>query len=406
MLQQYNHQLRISFCCTVILLLCAIPAFSQGSDDPQPVITLKLKILGSTPENAVIAPPDEVIGTRAIEYPESALKDRTEGKVRLKVLFGSDGSIMQTETLDNGNDVRLLRAAVEGIQGTSFKPGTIDDQATEMWVEVNVRFEIDYHPESPDIADMEMISFASAEGGDGGADLTLFTEETEERPTISSSPPQYDGVELAANLKYPQVARDNGTEGTVTIKATIDDNGHVSSTEIVESSNTIFNATVKEAVTSTEFEPALKDEQPIKGSITLKVYFELKGEGEASIRIEDVVEKETFNPEDYVDFTTEDHVPPSFSMEELASNLTYPRIAWENGIEGKVYVKVAIDKTGKIQNLSVISSTNKLFNEAALEAVKRTTFTPSILNGQFVNMYITIPVKFQLIDPEEEVTDE
>ena len=82
MLQPYHvRRAFIFFICSTALLLLAIPASSQGQEGPQPVITLKLKIAGSVPNDVVIVPLDEVIGTRAIKYPESALKDGTEGRV-------------------------------------------------------------------------------------------------------------------------------------------------------------------------------------------------------------------------------------------------------------------------------------------------------------------------------------
>ena len=247
-----------------------------------------------------------------------------KGESDSRRFFEDDGSILQTETIENGGDVRLLRAAVDGLQGTSFQPGRIDGQAKEMWTEVEIRFETDF-------ADMAEIGFA-----------------TTEAPEIISFPPQYDAVELATKLEYPQIARETGTEGSMIIKAIIQSNGNVSSAKIVESSNLLFNSTVKEAVGSTQFTPAIREEEPIRGSITLKVYFELKNEEDASIRIEEVAEKETFNPEDYPDFHP-DRTPPNYDRVELASYLVYPKKAEDNGIEGTVYVvyvMVSIDDNG------------------------------------------------------------
>ncbi len=89
---------------------------------------------------------------------------------------------------------------------------------------------------------------------------------------------------------------------------------------------------------------------------------------------------------------------PKYSESDLVANTVYPVIASQEGLEGTVHVKVNIDKMGKVQKVSVARSTSEIFNQSALEAVRKTTFSPAVQNGYPVAMAITIPVKFKLND--------
>ena len=54
----------------------------------------------------------------------------------------------------------------------------------------------------------------------------------------------------------------------------------------------------------------------------------------------------------------------------------YPKIARRDRIEGKVQVCFEITRAGKTKRVTVRRTTNRLFNKAAVRAVKRSTYVP------------------------------
>jgi protein TonB len=74
----------------------------------------------------------------------------------------------------------------------------------------------------------------------------------------------------------------------------------------------------------------------------------------------------------------------------------YPPIAKIAHQSGTVVLRAIISKTGTIEKLEVSSSTNAMFNNNALEAVKQWRYKPYILNNEPTEVDTTITVNFAL----------
>lgn len=76
----------------------------------------------------------------------------------------------------------------------------------------------------------------------------------------------------------------------------------------------------------------------------------------------------------------------------------YPELARKAQVEGIVFLDILVDKEGKVRDVQILkpSRTNVGFEEAAVEAVKKWTFSPAIQNGKPVAVWMTQPVKFEV----------
>lgn len=78
---------------------------------------------------------------------------------------------------------------------------------------------------------------------------------------------------------------------------------------------------------------------------------------------------------------------------------SYPKIAFEQSIVGKVVVRVDIDAEGKATNVRVLEATPAgVFDEATVAAAKQWTFEPAIRNGKAVASALKVPVTFAMDD--------
>ena len=74
----------------------------------------------------------------------------------------------------------------------------------------------------------------------------------------------------------------------------------------------------------------------------------------------------------------------------------YPMLARKLGKEGKVILKLLIDMNGKLQNVEVVEPAGFGFTEAAVAAVKNSTYEPASRNGVKVTTTALLPVRFYL----------
>jgi len=81
----------------------------------------------------------------------------------------------------------------------------------------------------------------------------------------------------------------------------------------------------------------------------------------------------------------------------LASNLSYPAVAAENGISGIVIVQFFVEKDGSITDIQVARSIDPALDREAVRVIKHMPkWNPGMNNGQPVRSKYTLPVTFKL----------
>ncbi|HWZ94438.1 MAG TPA: TonB family protein [Opitutaceae bacterium] len=74
----------------------------------------------------------------------------------------------------------------------------------------------------------------------------------------------------------------------------------------------------------------------------------------------------------------------------------YPIDAKNTGKSGEVVVAFVVDESGRVLNPRVVRSTDPIFEEATLNAVKQWRFAPGTLHGVPVHFRMSVPVAFTL----------
>ncbi|MFA7325360.1 MAG: energy transducer TonB [Candidatus Kapaibacterium sp.] len=88
---------------------------------------------------------------------------------------------------------------------------------------------------------------------------------------------------------------------------------------------------------------------------------------------------------------------PSMDYDKIKSLVHYPILAKQMNLSGSVHIAALIDKSGKLVKSYIYSSTNSLFDEEALQAVRNyNDFSPAVNNDRAVDCWIIIPIKFKL----------
>ncbi|HEY9165574.1 MAG TPA: energy transducer TonB [Candidatus Kryptonia bacterium] len=94
-------------------------------------------------------------------------------------------------------------------------------------------------------------------------------------------------------------------------------------------------------------------------------------------------------PADYVNVDREPEiVSQSFPQ--------YPGLAIRAGIEGRVIVKMWVDKKGSVRKAYVVKSDNEIFDKPSLDAAMKYRFSPAIYRDSPVDVWVMIPFTFKM----------
>ncbi len=252
-------------------------------------------------------------------------------------------------------------------------------------------------------------------------------EDVEERKKCS----QQKMLEFVyTKVKYPVVARENGTEGTTVVRFVVNKKGQVAKGEILRKIGGGCDEEVLRIVNEMPtWIPGKQRGVAVDVYYNLPVKFKLEGEEPKPIeKVETKEDKNTINvigrkPESKDVFigSIVEEMPRFPGCEEVADkeerkqcsqqkmlefiykNVKYPKEAQEAGAEGVVVVRFVINKKGEVMNPEIIRSKGHGLDEAVLNVVElmngmEEQWIPGTQRGKLVDINYNLPVKFKL-DP-------
>jgi len=86
---------------------------------------------------------------------------------------------------------------------------------------------------------------------------------------------------------------------------------------------------------------------------------------------------------------------PIGGLQGIQQMIEYPEIAKRAGIEGKVFVRAFVDETGAVTNAEIVKGIGGGCDEAAMDAILKTKFTPGKQRGKPIKVQVTIPIVFR-----------
>lgn len=91
-------------------------------------------------------------------------------------------------------------------------------------------------------------------------------------------------------------------------------------------------------------------------------------------------------------------VPPGGTQPQVVKrvNPTYPRSARNRGIEGVVVIRAIVRKDGRPDEVEILRDLPMGLGDAARDAVRQWRFLPATVNGNTIDVYYTVTVRFTL----------
>ncbi len=187
---------------------------------------------------------------------------------------------------------------------------------------------------------------------------------------------------------YPEIARKDSLEGTVWVKALVDETGLVVQTVVQKSDNSVFTQAAIDAIKQWTLKPAMMSGKPVAVWVSIPTRFRL-----SDLRNKppsDLMKVKRYPP---AEDAKHDKEP------ELVSQVQpkYPDEATQQHAEGTVWTKMWVDESGKIVEVIVTKSDNAVFNAASMEAGLQWVFKPALSAGKPVAVWITVPFQFKIL---------
>lgn len=196
----------------------------------------------------------------------------------------------------------------------------------------------------------------------------------------------------------------------IKIKETFSDNVHASNpmnntakignVNVAKSSNILTKNIVPVDIVANDLKIVFDDNNLFAGNDNFENKFKSTGSnGNFNTGNKSEVNKSVDDDEEYkkgYNFKSVEKIP-GMDYEKLKSSVKYPQIAIEMNLSGVVQVAALIDKSGKLVKSYIYMSSNTLFEQESLIAVRNyNDFSPAFQNERAVDCWVIIPIKFKI----------
>ncbi len=114
---------------------------------------------------------------------------------------------------------------------------------------------------------------------------------------------------------------------------------------------------------------------------------------------ENIIIEEIFEPEDKIFvYVKKKPIFHGDLRRHIATHVVYPALARENNIQGTVYLRFVVTKTGAVGKVEILGGgSDMLLQEAAIDVIKELPdFKPGEQNGEKVKVWLSVPISFKL----------
>ncbi|MDE6347936.1 MAG: TonB family protein [Bacteroides sp.] len=214
---------------------------------------------------------------------------------------------------------------------------------------------------------------------------------------------------LAKNIRYPEKAQKEGTQGRVTVQFIVEKDGSISHVKPLRGVQPELDAEAVRVISSMpKWKPGTQRGEAVRVRYTVPVVFRLTGENTAVKYIPVPAENDTTTPEEGGIFEVVEQMPEypggmSAMMEFISKNIKYPEAAQKAKTQGRVIIQFIVDTEGNVTSPKIIRGVDPQLDA---EAIRLTTimpkWKPGSQRGQTVNVKYTVPIMFQLTEPDKE----
>jgi TonB family protein len=196
------------------------------------------------------------------------------------------------------------------------------------------------------------------------------------------------------NLIYPEVAKENGIFGRITLQFAVNSQGKVVDVKVLRGVDpSLDNEAIRVVTSSPDWVPAKQSGKNVKQQFVMPVVFP-QGEKASTINQQNGDEPAFVFVEEQALFQggTLD-----VFREWVQKHLIYPDEAIKQGIFGRITIQFAVNSEGKVCDIKIIRGVHPSLDAETMRVVGQSpVWTPAKQGGKKVKQLFVIPVIFQL----------
>jgi len=318
-------------------------------------------------------------------YPPLARQARIQGTVFLKIIISKEGDVRDAQ-LVSGHPM-LAPAAIAAVKQWKYRPYTQDGDPVEIATSVRVDFRMADDPQPKMIV-------GDAAGPDAAPAVSIPDTDVPEAVMRGQRIDKFDPV-------YPQIAIEQGIQGTVVLKARVNLHGDVEGVSGVEGDPVLVAAAI-EAVKHWKYKPYLSSDgyaMPVVTNVTFNFNLATGSVLEPAVAMPSLPKEAALASVPGPVRPQRVRVSAGVMQGLLRTKVDpeYPADAKAQHIQGTVRLRVNIDREGNVYRVELISG-DALLEPAAINAVLEWKYRPFLLNGEAMEVESEVQVNFALAE--------
>ena len=230
-------------------------------------------------------------------------------------------------------------------------------------------------------------------------------------PLSLSKMPEFEGGDnnsflrwIYSKITYPVQCLENNIGGRVIVSFIIGKDGKLFNPRVLRSSGNRFldSASLNVVASSPKWKAGEKNGVPVKSRVVIPIVFQPVKDLFQNREDGDVMytQQGTLIPPKFTEGSSSVIYSPNthnnFTI-WVFNNVEYPEEAKKQKLEGRVIVSFVVNDKGKVTNVNLVKSCNKVLDDEALKVIKSSPdWIPARINGVAVPVTYTFPLVFTL----------
>ena len=201
---------------------------------------------------------------------------------------------------------------------------------------------------------------------------------------------------IQENLVYPEADFEAGNKGKVVVAFHLDEKGHGSDYQVVETFSEAANANALDMVRKIIWNPATKNMLAVESDMDYTVEYSVKAykrywkkheRVEIPLTLESDTSYQVFETRQLEDLAKPFFADGSSMAQYILSSLKYPESAKMSEVSGTVRLNFVVETNGNVSNITIDKSVGAGCDNEAIRLLQGTHWIPAIKNGKYVRSH-------------------